>query len=47
MIPELVTVAALVALFAGALRADVRRLRSVCPCGCGNPVHRHNPPRSF
>jgi hypothetical protein len=25
---------------------DYARTEAVCPCGCGNPVHKHNPPRS-
>lgn len=29
-----------------ALCADYPQTVPLCPCGCGNPVHKHNPPRS-
>lgn len=35
----------LVALYVAAC-VDYARAEAVCPCGCGNTVHKHNPLRS-
>jgi hypothetical protein len=48
-VSAVVTVAVVLALYVAAcvdFRREQTAARALCPCGCGNSIHKHNPPRS-